>query len=636
MARLAVIPPPPSFDPASYQPFDDEVNRAIDQILSEEASFESSRDEDWSHTGEDSPSVSSRDTSHNDRDVKKSRFFSKPSATHGTKAKRTKKPVAKRNITVVALSSESEDNSPHPDTDGEAGKEDEPDPGNETDVSMEMVDPPNASASGVPGPNVDDEAVVAEEDAIFASIADDKRDHLLHYLVSHPFMLNGVQPVQRSARRHFVDEIRKEAALVGMDDTSINRLIEYVRKLYLEDVGVPFQPLSEGLDDVPFGEEVDDDRLEKVRRRKARKRRLTYPEQVESKKSKRAKKARSSNEVSELSLHSTLQRDISQRITSPLQDPAQGQIEEKHDASLNAVDIGHAPERNPHLDDPKQVSEKEENNINTVKPENQHDRSAASDSNQARSHFVEKHNDSVRSREKRIKKALPSRQRRNAPQIPDMTVSTGSSQSEPELPPTNGLLIRALQDKNSKQAHEKAQGEAIKESSLLTADHANDPVISGGRASLPSKPGSASKPARETSITLLEGRSNERPENQREDDQNPTKQPEGNASRTTPAGKAQRHPSETRRKTIHELPDQPAKRFKNWRKREKKRQKKRQSHNGCQSNPPAGDQSNERQSTPAKFSTPAPTPETRTPQKETPKSKSLGLSPNPAEWDLDF
>jgi hypothetical protein len=42
---LAVIPPPPSFDPSTYKPFDEEFERTVDRILSEDASFESKDDD---------------------------------------------------------------------------------------------------------------------------------------------------------------------------------------------------------------------------------------------------------------------------------------------------------------------------------------------------------------------------------------------------------------------------------------------------------------------------------------------------------------------------------------------------------------------------------------------------------------
>lgn len=648
---LAVVPPPPSFDPSSYEPFDDEVNRTIDQILSEEASFESSRDEDWPvYSGEDNSSASNHPTLYTRKEVKESRFFSKSPATNGTKVKGKKKPVAKRSITVIELDSDSEDNTAPRNTNGQGskqGKDNDPDPGNEADNEsptsdqtpnkvnelMDLWNPLSGGDGGAPESSTNDDAVVAEEDVIFASTEPSQRDHLLDYVVSHPFMQNRVQPVQRSARRHFVSEIRREAASAGMDDTATDRLIKYVRKLYLEEVGVKLQTLPEGINDVPFGEEIEDDYLEKDHRKRSGKRRLDHGEQMESKKSKRKKERK---ETSTPSLQSALQQEVSRRIqavkSSP-QDPLKCEENEKH-----TVSPGHTMDVDSHRDDRFPVTENGNHALrDVVQPGIQRNEATAVDLEHTQNTTIEFNDNSVVLGETRVEKAdLPSRQPDDAPQGPDMVILAESSCSKPEMSPTYARLTRKPKMRKNKETENEEPGEATKVSPPKAA-HPNDMVINPSQANLPSKLESVSEPAREVSIITLEASSNGHPEKQRRDVKASSKQFKENGSQGSPVIIVrQSELSDAEREMRTELPEGQSKKLLNWRKKERKKRKRRQSRLECQGNPPTDHQAHEPQPTPAKSPIPVAISEPKTPNKSPGKSKYPDLSPNPAEWDLDF
>ncbi|KAF3398280.1 hypothetical protein F1880_005806 [Penicillium rolfsii] len=98
-----------------------------------------------------------------------------------------------------------------------------------------------------------------EEQLIFASVTESVKGHVLHFIERHPFMSQFVQPVKRSARRQFTMDMCKEALSKGVDPGVIWDLIKYVRRIYLDRAGVRAEPLAAGLEEIPFGEEVDDE-----------------------------------------------------------------------------------------------------------------------------------------------------------------------------------------------------------------------------------------------------------------------------------------------------------------------------------------------------------------------------------------
>ncbi|CAL5868382.1 uncharacterized protein PFLUO_LOCUS2607 [Penicillium psychrofluorescens] len=132
--------------------------------------------------------------------------------------------------------------------------------------------------------NLKDEAI--EEDAIFGSLEPSKRDELMQFIVSHPFMQKGGYPVVRSERCEFVDHISTEAMRAGMDKMGVYLLIKYVRRLYLGMNSSLSKAAADALEGFEFGDE----------RRKKRKR---NPDKG-GKKSKRKKRMRDNDDAAEL------------------------------------------------------------------------------------------------------------------------------------------------------------------------------------------------------------------------------------------------------------------------------------------------------------------------------------------------
>lgn len=323
-AQVAIVPPPPSFDPTSYQPFDDHVDRTIDQILSEEASLESSRDEEWINNsplfGPRRASGSSLSAHQSDGAAGRSRYFSKPPfPTKKDRSRRTAR-IATKNITVVDIASDDEDDRPE---DGKLGqdapklKEKHPrKKTHKTKKNRPLEDTRHAAGNGADGSepatkhfseasgqdtaNENDEA---EEDALFASVKPSQRDHIMQFVVTHPFMKTPVQPVQCSARRKFTNEIRTEAVSAGMDDQAVDNLVDYVRRIYLELAEVPSTPSAKGFS-AAFGEEIDD--AESTASLKSRKRCLDDHQQTPPQKQKKQKKNKRRH--SKGSKHSQLDR----------------------------------------------------------------------------------------------------------------------------------------------------------------------------------------------------------------------------------------------------------------------------------------------------------------------------------------
>lgn len=73
-----------------------------------------------------------------------------------------------------------------------------------------------------------------EEVSLFPTLDQERRDRLSRYIASHHFIVKEGPVVRRQEWRKFTQEIRAEAATVGLDEEAIQRLIRYVRKLYRE------------------------------------------------------------------------------------------------------------------------------------------------------------------------------------------------------------------------------------------------------------------------------------------------------------------------------------------------------------------------------------------------------------------
>ncbi|KAJ6120461.1 hypothetical protein N7523_004741 [Penicillium sp. IBT 18751x] len=106
---LAVVPPPPTFDPATYKPFDDEYERTIEKILSEDASFECKDDHFPDYSGSRSlTGTSNPHTPPSESQVENSRILSRSQSTGRKKLITTPRRAAQRDITVIHLDSDDE------------------------------------------------------------------------------------------------------------------------------------------------------------------------------------------------------------------------------------------------------------------------------------------------------------------------------------------------------------------------------------------------------------------------------------------------------------------------------------------------------------------------------------------------
>lgn len=134
----------------------------------------------------------------------------------------------------------------------------------------------------IPTNNEVEDPVLMEENIIFSSVEPSRRDGLLHSVVSHAFMQNPEIPVRRSVRRRFVKDMRKEAASAGMPHAGIDTFIVYVRRLFMENiVGVPADTTGD-VRNLKFGEEIDDEH-------NFRKRNPSHPEHAVSYKRRKSK-----------------------------------------------------------------------------------------------------------------------------------------------------------------------------------------------------------------------------------------------------------------------------------------------------------------------------------------------------------
>lgn len=297
--KIAVEVPP--VDPASYRPFGADFDRTLDQILSEEASLESSRDE-ISFGGFGDPELLNQPGSPNDKATNKSPYFKMPPTMRETRATSRKNRVATRNITVVEIASDSEASVPEQkpkkptprkhraakrkasETKPSEPQETPDEPARVEEDVMDAahgnvedepprdgdLDLPPSTPQDIPEQGAENEVDAAEEDIIFALMEPTKRDEVLQFVVSHPFMMTPVQPVKRSDRRRFVDEICNKALSEGMGKKSVARFVRYVCRIYLDLANTQAMP-SEGYHkDIPFGEEIDDEAKSKSPRGKHR------------------------------------------------------------------------------------------------------------------------------------------------------------------------------------------------------------------------------------------------------------------------------------------------------------------------------------------------------------------------------
>ncbi|EAW11887.1 putative pre-mRNA splicing factor [Aspergillus clavatus NRRL 1] len=235
-SSVSVVIPPPTIDLDSYEPFGEVYSRTVDEILSDEASFDATFD---SYTGAEVMGEAGagrkrgrKRGSNNVAGHTKSPYFNT-----GQRAQRSA-PV-EEHISETETEDEDED---------EDNEEEDDSPAAIDLVDEDMCDMHNNSTEGV----IDD---ATEADIIFASVGVDTRYGLLEYIASHSFMCEGVYPVERSKRRAFVRQVRKKAKSAGLDEEAIVRLTRYVKKTYLELYGKGCT-VTQGSE---YGDEIDDE-----------------------------------------------------------------------------------------------------------------------------------------------------------------------------------------------------------------------------------------------------------------------------------------------------------------------------------------------------------------------------------------
>ncbi|KAJ5938148.1 hypothetical protein N7454_004490 [Penicillium verhagenii] len=256
--NISCVMPPPSQDLATYQPFDDDILRIVDGILSEDASFESSKDEDWTMksacTSEKSYSpspvhlgpVSSQNKKRKKSIPTANSSYSSPSpstsssAIKATRPLKRKRVTATRKITVVEIASDAGEDSTPPSFNGELHTKDK----------MELEGGGTDMEEG-------EEIDMEEEDLIFASVGHEKGHEILEFVMSHSFFQGYVQPVMKSARCQFQADLQRTAMSAGMSNMEVKELHRYVRRIYLELADVP-EDTCRDLDEMAFGAEIDD------------------------------------------------------------------------------------------------------------------------------------------------------------------------------------------------------------------------------------------------------------------------------------------------------------------------------------------------------------------------------------------
>ncbi|KAJ5663884.1 hypothetical protein N7507_004615 [Penicillium longicatenatum] len=347
--NIEVVLPPPSQELSKYKPFPPSFDAIVEEILSEEASFDHLGDEDWPVTSA-CPSEKSfttlaeyvaTPTSETKKPAAKSPYFSYLATSNNAEmAERTRprtRAAARRSITVVDMASEGEeestptleghlDESSHvdgamdenstaskvvgPQNEAVGPKKDVIDPEHEGIDPAALQPPNNVNDADI---ELDDPEDEAEENVIFASVGQSKGDDIIQYVGTHQFFETPVQPVSRSARLQFTIDLRGVAVSAGMPDAAINGLLDYVRRIYLNAAGVSAgSPDSQH--EITFGEEIDDTPTEISLPRRSRKRSLDQTDGSSSKKRKISK--RRSSQDSNASVRPVVQVEDSQGINS--------------------------------------------------------------------------------------------------------------------------------------------------------------------------------------------------------------------------------------------------------------------------------------------------------------------------------
>ncbi|PLB36605.1 uncharacterized protein BDW47DRAFT_46841 [Aspergillus candidus] len=242
--RVSVVVSPPRIDLTLFESFDEEVERTVDEILSD-PSVESNFD-DYSHGGDVGGMV---DGSHDDglaaaapeeRSVKRlKKRHQTRSPYFATELKGIKKgPVAMRNITRMS-SAEAEEEEDEVELESEEDQEQEvhrrgrrnqdkhqPERSSSCDIIEVRKIPDKKPQPKTPAP-----ANADEDDYVLETLEEGQRDRLVSFITSHSFVTNPKYRAKRKKWRRFVSDLRKEAGLANVEKPTIRRLENYVKGL---------------------------------------------------------------------------------------------------------------------------------------------------------------------------------------------------------------------------------------------------------------------------------------------------------------------------------------------------------------------------------------------------------------------
>ncbi|PKX90770.1 putative pre-mRNA splicing factor [Aspergillus novofumigatus IBT 16806] len=379
---VSVVISPPTVDLDSYEPFDEEYIRTVDEILSDEPSFDASFDAYNSGISTDGANDSPQ----------RERGTSRASVGKGTGRTHKKSPyfstgqMSQRRIG-------SKRSIPRIDVDGDDGDKNEDD--NEDDltpatsvesVKIQVADNNignehhnNKTYAKANGDAVEDD--ITEEDIVFASVGPEAQARLLDFIASHSFMRGGSYPVRRSKRRTFVCELYEQAKSTGMDEHSIDRLTNYVRKTYLELYGKDYGD-TQGSE---FGDEIDDVAGErrsssKVSKKERKRKRSNGDTAKQKPKKSRSQSSQSSEEKRTTSIadsHTDPKREvIDLEAEYPLEDFASATEHEVLESISPAEEL---PKRRPSISKQSDRSSKHNrsNGFTFVTPEKRNNRASA-------------------------------------------------------------------------------------------------------------------------------------------------------------------------------------------------------------------------------------------------------------------
>ncbi|OGE52639.1 hypothetical protein PENARI_c009G11557 [Penicillium arizonense] len=276
LSNISVVVPSPSLHNTPSKSFNDELfDRTIDTILSEEASLEGSRAEGEAMDASTMPSLFGDDRLHDSLALSprrarstetKSSHFPTPSPTpvtattsisEVTKPKSKDFPKIKSTLAMTDFGKDAKKESqkvPKKESKKVARKDSSKVPNEDSTDGMGLdktIQGPEQALNQTPAK----ETKESPEEKIFALVSPDKQMTVLQFIASHAFMTTEVQPILRSARRQFTDQVRNVAFAATMNNGSVDALLEFVRKTYLDERHIV------AADDAgsAFGDEIDDE-----------------------------------------------------------------------------------------------------------------------------------------------------------------------------------------------------------------------------------------------------------------------------------------------------------------------------------------------------------------------------------------